>query len=435
MFLARTALGLAVALMLAASGLAQGVNLTEDATAGDCSKFQLDLTVSGQMVLNQDGQKETLKLEAGARHRFRERTLTVEGGLPRKTLRYYDEALARAAAGSNTIERTLPADRRLIVVERRVDGVHAFSPRGPLTREELDTVAEHFHPHALPGLLPGKPVNVGDTWTIDAAATQAACLFDGVSKHELTGKLVGVENGRAAFSIEGTAEGVEAAAVVKLAVTATGVFDVNARRIVELTWKQKDERGEGPVNPASTVDATYSLKREVLAEAPEELRDAVVEVLPRESEKSLRYTDPKGEFQFTYPREWHITVATDSYLILRLIDRGTLIAQATLTRWKKAEPGKHASGDEFRKTIDEIPGWVAKHIHDDGDVPNGGGPWIYRYCATGEVNGLPIVQGFHLVAGPQGHQVVATFAVKPDKIQALGTRDMDLVKALTFTAK
>lgn len=435
MILARPMFAVAACFAFATVVHAQTVNLTEETYPGDCSKYQLDLALNGNLILNQEGQKETLRLEARARHQFTERTLSVEGALPRKSARHYDQAEARVATGPNALDRSLAADHRLIVVDRRPDGVQSFCSAGPLTREELDTVAEHFHPHALPGLLPGKPVKVGDTWNVDAAAVQAACLFDGIVKHELTGKLVSADKGRAAFTIEGTAEGIETSAPVKLTVSATGIFDLNSKRIIELNWKQKDERGDGPVSPASAVEATIRLRREVIGFAPAELSDAVVRGLPREAVTDLRYTDPKGEFQFVYSRNWHITGQTDSALVLRLIDRGELIAQVTLTRWRKADEGKHATPDEFKKMVSELPGWAAKEIIEDSEVRVDGGRWLYRLAANGEVNGLPVMQVFHLLAGPQGHQLAATVAMKPEKMKVVGPRDLALVKAIEFTAK
>ena len=45
---------------------------------------------------------------------------------------------------------------------------------------------------------------------------------------------------------------------------------------------------------------------------------------------------------------------------------------------------------------------------------------------------LPVVQAFHLIAGPQGDQAVVTFAMKPEQIKAVGTRDVGLVNAVEF---
>ena len=103
-----------------------------------------------------------------------------------------------------------------------------------------------------------------------------------------------------------------------------------------------------------------TLKREPLAAPPAELADAAPAGDPTPLMTALRYADPRGRYQFVYPREWHITGQTDSHLVLRLIDRGEFVTQATVSVWKKADPGKHATAEEFKKAVNESPGWVRR---------------------------------------------------------------------------
>jgi hypothetical protein len=414
-----------------APAFCQTVALVETPNPGDCSRCTLELTVSGNLLVTQDGGQKPIKLEARARHLFADRVLAVENGLPSRSARYYGEATTSAVVGGERADHTLPADRRLIVACRSTEGLTCFSPAGPLTRDELDLVSEHFDSQCLPGLLPGKAAVVGDTWTVSNPAAQAAGLFDGLIKNNLTGKLTAVQDGVATFTIEGIAEGIENGAKVALTVAATGKFDLESKRVVALDWKQTDDRQQGPVNPASKVEARVVLKREWLAAEPKELAGAAG--LPSEPTAvltHLRYTDPKDRYHFLYPRDWHITGQTDVHLVLRLLDRGEFIAQATVTGWNKLDPGKHATPEDFKKAVGESRGWVAGQVLEDREIPTDGGRWLYRLTAEGLMDQTPVVQGFHLLAGPQGHQVVVTFAMKPEKVKRVGSRDLGLVNAI-----
>ncbi|MBY0460967.1 MAG: hypothetical protein K2V38_26910, partial [Gemmataceae bacterium] len=215
------------------------VVLAETPAAGECLKYAIEFDLSGKLVVTQEGAREAIALRAKAKHAFVERTLSVADGLPTRSARHYAGAGASAVVGAEKADRTLPADRALVVAVRSSEGTACFSPAGPLTRDELDLVSEHFNPQCVPGLLPGKAVNVGDTWTVSPAAVQAACQFDGLIKNALTGKLTASANGVATFTVEGTAEGIEHGAKVSLAVTATGAFDLAAKRVTSITWKQK----------------------------------------------------------------------------------------------------------------------------------------------------------------------------------------------------
>jgi hypothetical protein len=433
----RAAATLAAVFALGSPVWGQTVNLTE--APADCSRYTLELTLAGNLLVTQENARQPIRLEAKARHRFAERTLAAADGMPAKSVRHYDEAAASAVVGGDKFDHTLPADRRLIVAQRSSEGLLCYAPAGPVTRNELDLVTEHFNPQCLPGLLPGREVKVGDTWALAPQAAQAACLFDGLIKHALTGKLVEVKDGLATFTVEGTAEGIEQGSKVSLTTRATGKFDPNTRRVVELTWKQKDERDQGPVNPASQVEATVTLTREALAQPPAELSDGALAVVPKADPPALmtalRYADPKGRYQFVYPRDWHVTGQTDPHLVLRLLDRGEFVTQATVTTWKKAEPGRHAPAEEFKKVVTELPGWTVERVIEDTELPTDGGRWLYRLTAVGRMQDLPVVQSFHLLAGPQGDQVVVTFAMKPEKVKAVGTRDVGLVNAIEFGAK
>lgn len=435
----RRAATLVTLIALGPTARAQPVTLDEAPAPGACFRYSIELDLSGKMFITQENTKETVRLEAKARHIFSERTLTTADGLPARSARHYEDARASAVVDVEKVNRALPDDRRLIVTIRNSEGSFGFSPAGPLTRDELDLVTEHFNPQCLAGLLPGKAVNLNDTWTVAPAAAQAACQFDGLIKHALTGKLTAVADGKATFTIEGTAEGIEQGAKVTLAITATGTFDTAAKRIVGLSWKQKDDREQGPVAPASQVEATVTLKRVSMAEAPKELTDTALATVPKgeipPALALLRHADPKGNYALTYPRDWHVTGQTDQHLILRLLDKGEFVAQATVATWKKADPGKHTSTEEFKKAVVATPGWTATRVLEDAESTTPDGRWLYRLVAEGKMEELPVVQSFHLLAGAQGDQVAVTFAMKPEKVKAVGSRDKELVQALAFPAK
>jgi hypothetical protein len=418
---------------------AQPVLLAEKSAPGDLGRVTLELELKGNLFVAQNKEKVPIPLEAKARHTFVERVMAVADGLPLSSARHYAEASATATVGGEKSERGLPADRRVIVARRNPDGLLCFAPTGTLARDDLDLVTEHFNPQCLAGLLPGKAVNVGDTWTVTDSVAQSACLFEAVIKTQLTGKLTAVKDGVATCTIDGTAEGVENGAKVTLTISATCTFETTAGRVTALTWKQKDAREQGPVSPASQVEATVTLKRVALTEVPKELADDVLAKVPAgdvpAAMTDVRYTDPKGRYTIVHPRDWHVTGQTDSHLVMRLMDRGEFAAQATVSAWRKVDAGKHSAADEFKKAIADAPGWVPAKVLSDGEVPVDAGRWLYRVVAEGKMDGSPVVQSFYLLAGPQGDQVAVTMTMRPEKVRAVGTRDAALVTAIEFKKK
>jgi hypothetical protein len=418
---------------------AQPVNLTEKNPLGERANYAIELDLKGNLFVALENGKQPIPLEAKAKHRFAERCIAVTDGMPSSSARYYSEATATVTIATDKTVRSLANDRKLIVARRNADGEFCFSPNGPMTRDELDLVTDHFNPQCLPGLLPGKVVNGGDTWTLTELAVQAACRFDVVIKAALTGKLTEVKEGVAAFTIEGTAEGLENGAKVSLSVSARGTYDVASGHITSLSWKQKDEREQGSVNPASQVEVTIALKRENPSAESKELSDEVLAGIPEGNPVAkltdLRLTDVKGRYQISHSREWYVTGQTDTHLIMRLLDRGELLAQATVTVWNKMDPGKHLDIEDFKKAVNSAPGWTAGKVIDDRELPGTAGRWLYRLSIEGKMENVPVVQTFFLLAGPQGDQLVITVASRPESVKALADRDLNLVKSIEFGKK
>lgn len=430
--------GFITSCLVSASAFAQGVLLGEEIKPGDHFRYEIGLTVEGKMKVERNGRLDAIALRAKATHAFVERADAADarGGVGR-VIRRYQTAASEAEVGAERSKRELGADRRLVVAQRTTEGALHYSPDGPLSRDELELVAEHFDTLCLAGLLPAKELKPGETWKVGDEAVQYACLFEGLLKADVAGKFVEVKDGVAVFTITGTAEGIESGAQAKVAITATGKFDPAAKRITELTWEQTDDRAQGPASPASEVKAVVTLKRTALAEEPKELAAEVRAKVPADGKVPpllvhLRYADPEGRYQFVYPRDWHIVGRTKDHLVLRLLDKGEFAAQAAVTMWKKMEPGKHTEPGDFKKSLLQVPGWAVESILEEGVVPTEAGRWLYRVAAKGKQDGLPVVQTFHLLAGPNGDQVTVSVLVALEKAEKLGSRDVALVNAISF---
>jgi hypothetical protein len=430
-------MGIVVVLLTGAAGAsAQTYPLTEVVKAGDCFRIRLEMGLKGEIKVSRDGKPATLALTALATHEFPERVLAVgDRGLVEKSARVYETATATIKVEKDGESKSLRKERQLIVAQRPKDQPLTYSPNGPLTREELELVGDHFDSLCLTGLLPGKDVAVGDTWKVGNSAAQALCHFDGLTEQDLSCKLSGAKDGMAVVTVGGSAKGIESGASVKLKIDATYRFDLGAKRLVWLEWKQTDERDQGPASPALTSTSTTTLTRKPI-ERPDALDDVALVSVPKdfkvpESLQVVEYRHPQGKFELNYARDWQVVGEPDGRLILRLIDRGDFVAQATITPWTPAAKGKHLSPDEFRAAMAEAPGWEAEKELQAGEVPGGGeGRWLYRVSMLGKSDGLAVLQNFYLIAGPNGEQVVVAVTLTPKKAEQLGGRDLSLAGSI-----
>lgn len=426
-------------LIVVGTAPAQTYSLVESPQVGDCCRVQLSLKLEGELRVNRQDKVVPLKLLAQADHQFPERVLALDAkGVPQKVARHYATARALITVDGDRSERTLRADRQTLVAHRCKDQNVLYCPVGSLTREELELTSEHFETMQLVGLLPGKAVAADDTWKITHGTAQVLCHFEGLTMQDLTGKLDRVQDEVAYFRVQGTASGIDLGAMVKMTIDASCQFDLKARRLTVVEWKQKDEREQGPASPASTVEAVTRLTRTAI-ETPRELSDVALVAVPDGEPPAallhLHVRDPRSRFDLDYGREWQTVSHTEEHLVMRLLDRGDFVAQVTVTPWKSAESGKHLSGEEFAEAMASTPGWEPDQVLQSGEVPHPEKDrWIYRISALGEMDGLKVLQNFYLVAGQNGEQVVVAFTMKQAQADRLGTRDLTLVSSVGFPA-
>ena len=427
----------AVLLAATAAARCQTYPLAEPAQAGDCFHVTLDMKLSGEIRVRKGADPLPLKLSATGAHEFTERTLAVADGLPQKTARVYDAAKASIRVDRYSSERTLRPDRRLVVAQRDKDGLLVYSTGGPLTQEELELAHDHFDTLAVAGLLPGKAVAVGDTWKVPNAVAQAVCHYEGLTEQTLTGKLDGVKDDAALFSISGSSNGIDQGAMVKMTVAASGTFDLKAKHLTRLEWKQTDDREQGPVSPSSGVEATTTLVRQAVSQ-PEALSDVALVSVPADAPPNLMLQlscrDAKDRFSFLYNRDWQITSQTDEHVILRLMDKGDFVAQATITPWAAADKGKHLTPEAFRDAMNQTPGWVAEKELQADVVPAEDDRWTYRISALGKMDDVPVLQNFYLAATPDGEQVVVAVTLTPKQAEKLAARDLALIGGIEMPA-
>jgi hypothetical protein len=418
----------------------QTCNLAEAVRAGDCFRTNLQTKLSGEMHLQKASGIVPLKQQMTADHLAVERILAVATtGAVQKVARHYETAKASFNVGDDRFEKALRPDRRLIISQRQNDQPVVYSPAGAMTRTELEMAADLLDTAAVPHLLPGKEVAVGDTWKVGPWVVQALCNFEGVTEDNVTGRLDSVAGGVAVFRISGTATGIDTGALVKAKIDATGRFDVKARRVVALEWKQNDDREQGPASPAMKVETTITLAREAIAQ-PASLSDVALVSVPADfnvpaSLLMLDHRDPQGRFALLYGREWHVSSATNDHLIMRLLDRGDFVAQVTVTPWVSAGKGQHMTPEEFKDKVNNLPGWEPEKELQAGEVPGQGeGRWVWRLSEQGKLDGMPVLQNFYVVAAPTGEQVVLVFTMTPKQVDKLGARDLSLVGSLDVPA-
>jgi hypothetical protein len=398
------------------------VLLKNEHKPGDGWNVKLDMSLTGKIKIK-DGEKTvTLDLKAEAKHHFEERVLTVRDGLPTGMGRFYKDARADITLQGKTIAKTLRPARRF----------QAYSPDGPLTDEELELTGEHFDVLALHGVLPNKEVAIGEKWELPLPVAQALAGVDGIISAKLECAFNKIERGHALLQLSGNVEGITKGAVLKAEIAAWLVYSLQDKRFTGCTWRHSETKDHGPLNPAvEYITDIHAAWQHGATRA--ELTDGKVATIPTAPPAPLlllEFRDAANRFSFHYERGWGIVNKSEKQTVLRLLERGELIAQLNITPYHGAKPGDHVSLDELNKMVTEAPGFKVDKVLEKTSVDAAPGFWIGKVSATGEASELPMHQIVYAVAGPRGDQLLLAFTVETEHAAKLAGRDLSLVKTV-----
>jgi hypothetical protein len=404
------------------------------AKSGQQWQVQMAMNLRGKLEIRGEEKVTSLDLTASAQHVFAERVLKEENGTPMSVGRHYYTAQATITAHQNTQQRTLRPERRTLVANLGTSGTVVYAPSGPLTREELELTADHLDVLALHSLLPGREVAVQETWPAPVLAVQALAGMDGVTENKMTCQFSQVDGSTAVITVAGTAEGIHRGAEMQVTTQAKLLFHINERRLVQVEWRQQEKRQQGPVSPASTIE-TVTVAKWTPGKGAAELSDGVVATFPAQLTPAhllLTYRDPKSRFSLTYDRDWHLVAQSESATVLRLLERGQLLAQVHITPWRPAAPGSHLALTELENQIRQTPGLEIEQLIPSQELPAAEGMWIGRSAAVGKSGETLLVQTLYAVAGPRGDQVLLAFTTEAKYAEKLTSRELSMVKSLEF---
>ena len=176
---------------------------------------------------------------------------------------------------------------------------------------------------------------------------------------------------------------------------------INARREFDESTVSDVPRMEGiddrrRVRTSADVVPSTDANRE-----PEQLtvsRRAIPEGTPPEKLTNLLHQDAKKRFSFSHARDWHVVSPDDdnSQLVMRLVERGEFLAQATITPWKKTDPTKSMSLNEFAELMKKTPSWALEKETERKTLDQGakGHHTVHRVIASGELDGVRTAQYF-----------------------------------------
>lgn len=404
--------------------------------SGELARVQVDLQVGGDLKLVDDkGKPSTLPMSVVANLAYDEALLSLDlAGKPTRSVRYYDDVRAVIKIDKGGEKPTIDPNRRLIVAERPAKGAcQLYSPAEPLKREELDLIDVPGSSLVLEDLLPEEPVASGESWKITDATLAALLCLDAVSWCDASGILGEIKDGVAEIAVGGTLSGAVGGISTEIELKVKIKFDMTARRITQFAMLIKEKRAIGHVGPGLDTVAKVIINVSPIPHS-QTLTATVLQSVPQATapeQLALAYSPKGGQFRFQYDRRWYLTEDEPKLAVLRLVDRGELVAQCNISALPKLE--KAVPLAEFQRDVERTLGKNFGKFVAAGQTINEAGYALFRVVVHGEVGGLPIEWIYYLVQDRAGHRVSLAFTLEQSLTDRFAATDRAIVSALALT--
>lgn len=253
---------------------------------------------------------------------YDERVLAATNGEVEKTARIYRRVDFQRKVGAAPQQSTVrPNVRRLVLIRLKTSEV-PFSPDGPLTWGEIDTVRTDVFTPALAGLLPEGVVRIGDRWKASDAAVQELTDLEKVEQGNVQCRLESLttlENRRhARVSLSGTVSGVNEDGPNRQELDGHIFFDLESQHIGYLSVKGVHVLLDKNGKEMGRVSGRFVLTRQAHQRCPDLTDSALkgVALVPNEDNTRLLYDNPDLGVRFLHPRRWRMGGVRGSQVVL-----------------------------------------------------------------------------------------------------------------------
>lgn len=432
---------LALALLLAFIGLpladaAEVVDLRGVDTVDSHQQVRVVVEVEGKLKVNLDGKAvQHVPLKATAELQYVERTLAAgKAGSGGRAVRQYEKAEAQIRLRETDLTNSLRPERRIIVVDAQAAEPTQFSPLGPLTQEELELIQVPASAISLSMLLPEKPLAIGDEWKFSDKVICRLFSLEAVSQQTVTGKLDSVKDDIAIASLEGTVAGAIGGVSSDLEIKGKLNFDLKRRAVTWLTLAIQEKRAIGHTQPGFDVVTRLRMVAAPSSAAPE-VSDQSLTGLPTTAASGqalIELTSEKAGFQLAHDRRWGVMVERHDTTMLRLVDRGDLIAQCNISPLPAFTKGEVLTLEGFQNDVKQALGKNFGTVVEAAQEAGEDGLTVQRITVSGTAGELPIQWTYYHLFDAKGHRASLVFTIEGKLVERFAQIDRELISGFRF---
>ena len=439
----RTAIGIACLIsgcLAVRANAADLIDLRAPTQPAGYRSVKVVVEVEGKLKLNPDGQEvQHLPLKVAAELTYMERAaLSGAASQPRqwaaaKLLRSYRSATAKITLRETELTNSLRDERRLICLDPGDKQVVLFSPAGPLTREELELLQTPASGLALETLLPPRVMKVGGQWQIADDIAGRLLGLDVVNQQTLKATLDSAKDEIATITLEGKVAGAVAGVSSDIELKGKMNFHLKQRAVTWLTLALQENRAIGHAQPGYETLTTLKLVAAPIRPAAE-LSDKALAGLPLNAgsgQTHLELTNDSAGFQLLHDRRWQVMVQRQDATILRLVDRGDLIAQCNISPRPSLAKGEQLTLEGFQDDVKRALGKNLEQVVSGGEEA-AGGIRILRVVVAGKAGDLPIQWTYYHLSDDQGRRAALVLTMEASLLEKYPQIDHELISSFRF---
>jgi hypothetical protein len=415
---------------------AESFELKSSRNVDTLDRVTVSLEIGGDLTYRSQGIPKRREMSVVGKLTYDEKILEIASEPSGKTrsARFYHKAQAAMKIDKGSQKPVLRDQHRLIGA--MVDGRQRtiFSPVGPLTRAELDLIDIQTNSLLLDRLLPKGKIKLGESWELTDSLMATLLGLDEIEASAVQSVLTEVTPTAMIFNINGTVGGLVGGASTEIQIKAKYRFLRERKRIDWIGMLIKENRETGHSAGGLDIVAKLDMRISPLKNSEKLQKSALAKFDWDPTDESTRLTinSLDDSWSMEHDRKWFETGHSGKVGILRLIDKGDLIAQCNYSSLPQLDPKKNLSLNDYQAEIKKTLGESFGEFIFADKSTNSHNYRVLHIVADGTVEDLPIRWHYYLISDPNGRQVALNFTVEQELVNKMGEADGPLIDSLEF---
>jgi hypothetical protein len=280
-------------------------------------------------------------------------------------------------------------------------------------------------------------MKVGSQWPLADATVARLLGLEAISEQDIACAFDSVKDNVAIVSLAGKVTGAVGGVSSDIELKGKLNFDLKQRAVTWLTLAYKENRAIGHAQPGFEVLTTLRMVVAPIQPVAELSDKALAGLLLKADggQTLIELTSEAGGFQLTHDRRWRVILERSDITVMRLVDRGDLIAQCNITPRPALAKDQQLSMEGFQDDVKRVLGNNFEEIVEATEETGDNDLRVLRVVVAGKVGDLPIQWAYYHLSDDNGRRASLVFTMESSLIERYAHIDRELLANFRFLAE